>query len=134
MDPMKTYRGYRVDGGCAVEVHFSQPHERPTVYVVEGTPRDPYYFLPSRLDLRYYFPGYDWGPRGLPSSMKQLSLAILVDALGEDLALECYEDFQDLVVTAMGDTWETTDEVLQIWYRDWKAPCFEDSPEDLARV
>jgi hypothetical protein len=125
---MKTYRGYRAGGCCAVEVSRARWSRS---RLCSGDTEIITWYLPSQLGLHYHFPGFDWGPSGQKPGMLQFALAILVDALGEEMALECYEDFQASVAATLGDTWTMTDDDIFDWYRRWKAPCQETSLEEL---
>lgn len=134
---MKTYRGYRAGGGCAVEVHCepsaAQRHRPRAACGVDEIDAGTMYFLPSRLDLAYHSPtGFEWGYGG--SGPAQLALALLADAIGEDLALECYHDFKWAVIAKLEDTWELSEDDLFAWHRNWKARSQEESPEELVRA
>jgi hypothetical protein len=75
-----TYKGIRDGASCAVSV--------------DGRPLDP------RLDLRAHSPtGFDWG-NGADGSA-QLSLALLADHAGADVALRLHEDFKAAVVARL---------------------------------
>jgi len=130
---VKTYIGYRVDGSCAVEVHCEPlvSRGRPSRSVCMGDVAESeiIYFLRSRLDLRYESPGFCWGRPG--ARALQLAVALLADAIGEDHALECYEDFCGDVVVKLRDRWELTDDDILGWYRGWKTRAQEASPEEL---
>lgn len=64
--------------------------------------------LPVRLDLRNHSPdGFNWGYHG--SGPAQLALALLADALGDDLRAEfLYQQFKAETVATwpMGKSWE----------------------------
>ncbi len=56
--------------------------------------------LPKRFDLRRHSPsGFEWGYGG--SGAAQLALAILAFHAGKATALDCYQDFKFLVVSAL---------------------------------
>jgi len=104
---MKTYRGYRAGGGCAVEVHCepspAQGRRPRAACGADDVDAGMTYFLPSRLDLVHHSPtGFEWGYNG--SGPAQLALALLADALGEDLALKCYQDFKSAVIAILMTT------------------------------
>lgn len=72
--------------------------------------------LPMRNDLRNHSPtGPEWGCSG--SGPAQLALAILSDAVGDDEALSCYQDFKFNVVCALPhDHWELRRDEVAEWY------------------
>jgi hypothetical protein len=88
----KRYVGERTAAGCEVTVHEG------------GTAASP---LDPRLDLRKHsLTGFEWGYSG--SGPAQLSLALLVDALGDvERAETLYQNFKFSVVARLGgDRWE----------------------------
>jgi hypothetical protein len=134
---MKTYRGYRAGGACAVEVrcgpNMAQGHKPRAACGVDEIDASTVYFLPSRLDLAYHSPtGFEWGHGG--SGPAQLALALLADGIGEELALECYHDFKSAVVAKLEGMWELSDDDLFTWHRNWKARSQEESPEVSVRA
>lgn len=82
---MKVYQGVRMKTGCRVVVNYD-----------EG--EDPARELPLRRDLRDYSPeGAEWGHGG--NGAAQLALAILCDALGDDVqAVALHQHFKFYVV------------------------------------
>jgi hypothetical protein len=133
---MKTYRGYRAGGGCAIEVHcgalVTRGLKSPSACVPDDAADAVTYFLPSRLDLLYITPGFDWGRQGSKPRMEQLALALLADAVGEDLALEVYEWFAaSVIATCNQDALAMTDEDVMHWCRCWKDRAQKASPEEL---
>lgn len=93
---MKTYRGHRWGGGCAV--------------TVGGRVLDP------RHDLFNHSPtGFEWGYGG--SGPAQLALAILADYTGDgELAVRMHQAFKrELVETIDGDEWRLTADEVAGW-------------------
>jgi hypothetical protein len=78
--------------------------------------------LPMRNDLRNHSPtGAEWGYGG--SGPAQLALAILCDAIGEELALGHYQDFKFAVVSRFKrDQWEMSGDAVQAWYQQNRRP------------
>jgi hypothetical protein len=68
--------------------------------------------------------GFNWGYGG--SGPAQLALAILADALGDDKAQCCYQDFKWQVLSIISDDqWQLTEAEVRQWYRQfrqWKKP------------
>ena len=132
---MKTYRGFRVGDGCAVEVHcwslFQSELRTPVPCIAEDDSSGGWYFLPSRIGLDLGLPpGFDWGYLGAgPSS---LALAILADAIDEKTAFAQYEQFVLTTIGRLhGDTFEMTDEQIRGGAADGTAIDQEPSPELL---
>lgn len=94
---MKTYRGERSEGGCAV------------VVVDDGGSRE----LDPRFDLRNHSPsGFEWGYGG--SGPAQLALALAADVLGDDEAARAvYQRLKFRVVGRLPkDGWSLTEAEL----------------------
>lgn len=69
-----------------------------TDVTVDGEPLD------LRLDLAFHSPnGFEWGYRG--DGAAQLAIALLADAVGDELALEYAELFKVRVVASLGGEW-----------------------------
>jgi hypothetical protein len=93
------YVGQRSAAGCQVTVHDGE---------TAAYPLDP------RLDVRNHSPtGFEWGYSG--SGSAQLSLALLVDALGDvERAERLYQTFKFSVVARLGgDRWEMSQDDIR---------------------
>jgi len=104
----KTYHGRRsADGSCDVWVVEDHTKLLTAEAVNESATRD----LPLRLDLHNHSPtGFEWGYGG--SGPAQLALALLADALGDEIAQVQYQDFKMAVVSGLGVCWTiTADEI-----------------------
>lgn len=90
---MKRYEGTRRNGLADVRVN--------------GVPLNP------RLDLYNHSPsGFEWGYGG--SGPAQLALAILADCIGEEVALQHYQEFKRTVVAALPHRrWTLTEEEVR---------------------
>jgi hypothetical protein len=85
---MKVYRGDRTIDGIFV--------------TVDGEP------LPERCDLKELSKnGFEWSYEGPEPA--QLSLAILADCVGDQAAMEKYEDFMKEIVANFQNDWEMTE-------------------------
>ncbi len=95
------YFGYRTEDGLAV---FKEAKDGQTA------------LLAMRNDLRNRSPtGPEWGYSG--SGPAQLALAILSDAVGDQEALSCYQDFKFSVVCALPhDHWELRRDEVRAWH------------------
>jgi hypothetical protein len=91
------YRGLRTPNGCLVTCDGKE--------------------LPNRTDLRKYSTHtYEWGHEGGGSS--QLSLAIIADFCGDDMAMQLHQDFTRDIVSALGaNQWEINHIMLHEWVR-----------------
>ena len=77
---MKRYEGSREDGLADVRIN--------------GVPLNP------RLDLcKHSVTGFEWGYGG--SGPAQLALAILADCVGDELAVQHYQDFKRAAIVAL---------------------------------
>ena len=85
--------------------HFART-ENGVVATVTGP--DGEYPLPVRLDLRNHSPtGFSWGFHG--SGPAQLALALCADALGDELALQAYQDVKRHVIARQaGDSFDVS--------------------------
>ena len=75
--------------------------------------------LEKRYDLRKHSPdGFQCGYGG--SGPAQLALAILADAIGDDLALKHYQRFKDEVISNLSAEkgWILSIEVIQSWMKE----------------
>ena len=97
---MKTYHG---DNGLRITSAHPRNASRVTV---NGKP------LPPRLDLRNHSPtGFEWGYGG--SGPAQLALAILCDHVGDDRALNIYQEFKRRVIACLPSAeWTLTTEEI----------------------
>ena len=76
--------------------------------VEESAARD----LPLCLDLHNHSPtGFEWGYSG--SGPAQLALALMADALGDEIAQVHYQDFKRAIVSGLGDYWRITAEEIR---------------------
>jgi hypothetical protein len=97
---MKYYEGISNPRECDFEVS-----------VVDGTEVRP---LNPRLDLQNHSPtGLSWGYAG--SGPAQCALAILADAVGDELAQKHYQRFKARVVAALPVSWT----MPQQWVKEW---------------
>jgi hypothetical protein len=94
---MKTYSGARTFDGVVV--------------TVDGRPLDAHRDL-----LAYSLNNFEWGYEG--DETRQLALAILADAVGEDAALEQCEAFMRAIVANFDNEWEMTDEQVRAALRE----------------
>ena len=85
---MKHYEGRRTIDGISV--------------TVDGAPLDPRYDLAVFTHL-----GFEWSYEG--DAPRQLSLALIADAAGEDLALQWSQPFTTRVVLCLDNDWQLTD-------------------------
>lgn len=95
---MREYIGKRSPDGCVVTVHGPK-----------GA-----YPLPPCNNVRNHSPdGFNWGYGG--SGPAQLSLALLCDCCGVEMAREYYQDFKFRVISGLeGDEWSLFEsDVLQ---------------------
>lgn len=92
---MKVYERIRDDDGCRV--------------TADGKP------LNLRTDLRNHSPtGGEWGFAG--SGPAQLALALIADAVGDDVALLTYQKFKFEVVAGFeNDGWTMTQAEIRCW-------------------
>ena len=107
---MKTYQGHPTAGVTVVEETRSYP-------------------LPWRLDLRNHSPtGLSWGYLG--SGPSQCALAILVDCMGDEFALDHYQDYKFDVISRLpfGEGWSLTDAQVSEWAKKHSEP--DDWPEN----
>ena len=77
------------------------------------------YKLNPRHDLRDHSPtGFMWGYGG--SGPAQLALALLADALGDDVATQWYQKFKWGVVAGLdvNEPWEIAHEAIVQWYKE----------------
>jgi len=100
----KTYYGRRnADGSCDVWVVEDHTKLLTAEAVNESATRD----LPLRLDLHNHSPtGFEWGYGG--SRPAQLALALLADAVGDEIGQVHYQDFKRAVVSGLGVCWRIT--------------------------
>lgn len=91
----RKFRGVRTPDGCVVTLHGRE--------------------LPLYLDLANHSPtGFEWGYGG--SGPSQLALAMLAAAVGDDRALELYQEFKHSFVSSRDtDTWELPVFKIQWW-------------------
>jgi len=122
---MKTYKGYRIDGHCAVEVHCQalifRGERFPKSLLTEDLVGNAMYFLPlrrSQFISRRAEIGFDWGNESFKAL--QLALSLLTDALGEPVEMELCVDFHLEIIANLRDTWELTDADVRVWHREWK--------------
>lgn len=80
--------------------------------VIEGLSSRP---LDLRLDLHNHSPtGFEWGYGG--SGPAQLALAVLADCLGDEYALDFYQDFKrDVVAGQSGAAWSIEESAIRAW-------------------
>ena len=91
---MKVYEGLRTVDGCEV--------------TVDGRP------LNMRLDLRKHSDRPEWGYAG--GGPAQLALALLADAIGDDVATECHQKFKFKIVAGFErDGWILTQAEIRSW-------------------
>lgn len=98
---MKIYSGKRINGVCVVSIRD-----------FNGTS----YLTPQRSQRhRNHSPdGFNWGYGG--TAPAQLALAILLDAFGSaHLAQKWYQPFKWHWVSAWGEEWEISKDVIQWW-------------------
>ena len=100
---MKSYKGRRIPGKCAVTKSNGQ-------------------MLKMRLDIVNHSPtGPEWGYDG--SGPAQLALAILMDFFGDDkrqMVEEVYQSFKrDVIAKLPKGTWEITDQAIIGWYKSF---------------
>ncbi len=89
------------------------PHN---VVVVSDTPGVAAIPLPLRLDLENHSPtGFCWGYGG--SGPAQLALALIADAVDDNMARRNYQQFKWEVIARfpMDQSWELTDEQVKDW-------------------
>ena len=89
---MKHYEGSRTIDGIRVTVN--------------GTPLDPRYDLAVFTRL-----GFEWSYEG--DAPRQLSLALIAHAVGEDLALQWSKPFMTRVVLCLDNDWQLTDDDIR---------------------
>ena len=89
---MKYYEGRRTIDGIRV--------------TVDGVPLDPRYDLAVFTRL-----GFEWSYEG--DAPRQLSLALIADAVGGDLALQWSKPFMASVVLGFDNDWQLTDEDIR---------------------
>ena len=89
---MKYYEGRRTIDGIRV--------------TVDGVPLDPRYDLAAFTRL-----GFEWSYEG--DAPRQLSLALIADAVGEDLARLWSKPFMTSVVLCLDNDWQLTDEDIR---------------------
>jgi hypothetical protein len=79
---------------------------------------DPIYELPPRNDLRNHSPdGFEWGYVG--SGPAQLALALLAHVLGDELALDNYQDYKfDVLVGLPNGEWLITQDSIEAWVEE----------------
>lgn len=93
---MKVYEGHRTEEGCEVTVN--------------GRPLD------MRLDLRKHSDRPEWGYAG--GGPAQLALALLADAIGDDMAMEAHQKFKFGVVARFDrEGWILTQAEIRSWIR-----------------
>jgi hypothetical protein len=92
---MKLYEGVRTPQGC--------------IATANGKPLD------LRLDIRAHSPtGVEWGYAG--SGPAQLALAILADAMGDEVAREHYQQFKHQIVAGFEwEGWIVTQAEIRCW-------------------
>lgn len=97
---MKSYVGEREDSGDT------------TIAVIDREATRKVRPLALRLDLRGHSPtGFEWGYGG--SGPAQTALAILADCVGDELALQLYQDFKFKVIAGLGRKWTITEEEVR---------------------
>ena len=97
---MKTYSGARTFDAVVVTIN--------------GGPLD------ARRDLHTYsLNNFEWGYEG--DETRQLALAILADAAGDDAARAQCEPFMRAIVANFDNEWEITDEQVRTALRDLAA-------------
>ena len=102
---MKCYCGARWRDGCHV--------------VVGNAGVADYKPLPMRMDIRKHAVCFDWG-NDKPGSY-QLALAILADAISDDLALEHHEKFQqDIISILPKEAFGMDEEMIWRWIQTGK--------------
>ena len=90
---MKTYTGARTFDAVVV--------------MVDGHPLDP------RRDLHTFsLNNFEWGYEG--DEVRQLALAIIADAVGDDAARAQCEPFMRAIVANFDNEWEMTDEDVRV--------------------
>lgn len=90
---MKTYTGARTFDGVVV--------------MVDGQPLD------ARRDLHTYsLNNFEWGYEG--DEVRQLALAIIADAVGDDATHAQCETFMRAIVANFDNEWEITDEEVRV--------------------
>lgn len=107
---MKSYEGHRAQGECVVMVtDRTLPHDKSQA----GTVRR--YRLPLYNEVVNHSPtGFEWGYTG--SGPTQLALAILVDSLGRELALEHYHAFKtDFIAGLEKKGWRIEEIAIRRW-------------------
>ena len=72
--------------------------------------------LPIRHDLCMKSQEFNWGYGG--SGPAQLALALCAHVLGDDTALEVFQDFKREWVAGWGSEWEITSDEIEEWYRN----------------
>ena len=92
LSSMKHYEGRRTIDGIRV--------------TVDGVPLDPRYDLAVFTRL-----GFEWSYEG--DAPRQLSLALIADAIGEDLARLWSKPFTTRVVLCLDNDWQLTDEDIR---------------------
>ena len=102
---MKTYCGARWRDGCHV--------------VVGNAGVADYKPLAKRMDLRNHAERFDWG--NYEPGCYQLALAILAEAIGDDLALEHYEKFhRDIISTLPREAFGMDEDMIWRWVQTGK--------------
>jgi len=99
---MKHYEGSRTIDGIRV--------------TVDGAPLDPRYDLEMFTQL-----GFEWSYEG--NAPQQLSLALIADAVGEDLARRWSKPFMTRVVLCLDNDWRLTDEEIRKTLETMDALC-----------
>lgn len=98
---MKTYTGARTFDGVVV--------------TVDGRPLD------ARRDLHTYsLNNFEWGYEG--DEVRQLALAIIADAVGDDAARAQCEAFMRAIVANFDNEWEMSEEQVRAALRELSAP------------
>lgn len=70
--------------------------------------------IDPRRDLVEYSAAFDWGNKG--AAAHQLAIAILAEVLGDELALDFYEDFAAQVVAKLPASWILEAEDVNGWF------------------
>ena len=106
---MKIYTGTRYRIGTRVQVTPELGGKFPARYGKYNT----YYELATRTDLRDHSRGgFEWGYAG--SGPAQLALAILADAVGDDIAQVHYQSFKrDIIQYFNGNRWQINSDMVK---------------------